>query len=99
MKRLLLCLLLVSNSLLADSPGALSDHRKINEIEKAKHRVIDSTPLGLLDLIDKRLEKIDERLEKRLEIELEMDGWIQYPECIPQDLNLEQHDYFESLQE
>lgn len=97
MKRLLLCLLLLSNSLLADSPGPLSDHRKINEIEKAKHRVIDSTPLELLDLINKRLEKIDERLEKRLEIEL--DEYIQYPECVPQDLDLEQYDYFESLQE
>tara|TARA_B100000925_G_scaffold291211_1_gene278494 strand:+ start:2660 stop:2953 length:294 start_codon:yes stop_codon:yes gene_type:complete len=96
MKRLLLCLLLVSNSLLADSPGALSDHRKINEIEKAKHRVIDSTPLGLLDLIDKRLERIDERLEKKLEIEI--DEYKQYPECVPQDLYLEQYDYFESLQ-
>ena len=99
MKRLLLCILFISNSLLADSPGSLSDHRKINEIEKAKHRVIDSTPLGLLDLIDKRLEKIDDRLEKRLEIDLEMDGWAQYPECVPRDLDLEQYDYFESLQE
>ena len=99
MKRLLLCLLVISNSLLADSPGSLSDHRKINELEKAKHRVIDSTPLGLLDLIDKSLEKIDERLEKRLEIDLEMDGWVQSPECVPQDLDLEQYDYFESLQE
>jgi len=106
MKRLLLCLLVISTSLLADSPGSLTDHRKINELEKAKHRVIDSTPLGLLDLIDKRLEKIDERLEKiderlekRLEIDLEMDGWVQYPECVPPDLDLEQYDYFESLQE
>ena len=97
MKLLLLCFLLLSNSLLAYTSGSHPDQIKIRELYKKKQRIIDSTPIGLLDLIDKRLEKIDERLNKRLEIELE--EHIQYPECVPQDLELEQYNNFESLQE
>ena len=97
MKLLLLCLLFLSNSLLADTPSVIPDHNKIREIEKAKHKIIDSTPLELINLIDKRLEKIDERLEKRLKIELE--EYNIQPECVPNDLELFQYDTYESIQE
>ena len=97
MKLFLLCFLLISNNLLADASRSHPDHIKIRELDKAKHKIIDSTPLGLLNLINKRLEIIDERLEKRLEIELE--EHVQYPECVPKDLELGQYINFESLQE